>query len=647
MAIDVQCPFCDKPYKLKDELAGKRVTCANRDCRKVFTVSAPANSSANGPPPSASPPPDAESLAIAALIEDEAPPPEDTRTIDMTCTSCDYQWTVPWAMQGKNVLCPDCKTRQRVPEQKKAGKADWRDRRQPTLAKIERLEGVVASQDTTFITGETIQKAGLVEVEYEPRPVSFYVKIALPILALLIVTVGLVVYTLQSRTQQRQDTLVSNFIEAVNSPEMQKLPPAVAPLYRATLLLAAGEHDARFPDQDHRDRAIKHFSEARAELDKAQRSAERDALLGELAVALLILGGNQEQVKAHVKLPWVPQPRTDSRARIKGNAAEEEGVQRQIARVFEVMRGLVDFDYRAATARRLARELVRHDQVQMLLDTLPAGFIDAEQHEVRGQIGLELLRAGHAAKAREVAESLKVVLTNKQVLEAASPTPASAQALWLALDPPVEGTPTIAAAPSGGEVSDASRLAYTALYMVQKKPDEALRLARQPGRGEGRVKALALAAEWAEQPRPFAEAAAEIVEAEWKKDETVRSLPSGQAMIRLARSAVRGGIPEKADVFIQPILDEGLREWAKAEVLREKLRANPSHEGQDEQAAVPDTVKKYRLGHAWGRLHLARHNASRTGDRSLAATYAAAWPPIFAPFGQAGVALGVLDAERK
>ena len=38
MAIEMQCPACKKAYRLKDELAGKKVTCANAECRTVFAV---------------------------------------------------------------------------------------------------------------------------------------------------------------------------------------------------------------------------------------------------------------------------------------------------------------------------------------------------------------------------------------------------------------------------------------------------------------------------------------------------------------------------------------------------------------------------------------------------------------------------------
>jgi hypothetical protein len=304
----------------------------------------------------------------------------------------------------------------------------------------------------------------------------------------------------------------------------------------------------------------------------------------------------------------------------------------------------IDFDLRATTARRVARELNRFDQAQMLLDTIQAGFNDPEQPEVRGQVGLELLRAGKPDPAKAVAEALKSQLSGGA--GTANPPPSSVQALWLAIDPPIK-SPELVAAPSGGEVSEASRLAYVALAMVQRKPEEALRVDRLPGKAEGKLKALALAAEWADQPGPFADAAADVVTGELRRNESDRSLPSGQVLIRLARAAVRGGQPDKVEVLLKPITDDGLREWAKAEVYRETLLANPGQDGKDEDAAVPDDAKKYRLGHAWARLHLARHNARRSNDRALAQKYRIAWPTnTIAPFGQAGVALGIQDAEQ-
>ena len=150
-------------------------------------------------------------------------------------------------------------------------------------------------------------------------------------------------------------------------------------------------------------------------------------------------------------------------------------MQGPLRRAFESMLGSAEFDLRAATARRVARELIRHDQIQVLLDTLH-GFNDTEHPEIRGQIGLELLRAGNAAKAREVGESLKA--SQRDWGAASAP---SAQALWLALEPPITGFREVAGKPGPGEVGDASRLSYTALAIVQKKPAEALEMATKPG----------------------------------------------------------------------------------------------------------------------------------------------------------------------
>ena len=85
MAIDAKCPFCEKPYRLKDDFAGKKVTCANQDCRKLFVVTP----SANGAPKPVVKAPvkiDAETTAAQALADDPdaaSNVPVDARIIKM------------------------------------------------------------------------------------------------------------------------------------------------------------------------------------------------------------------------------------------------------------------------------------------------------------------------------------------------------------------------------------------------------------------------------------------------------------------------------------------------------------------------------------------------------------------------------------
>src|SRR5262245_63548462 len=118
MAISAQCPHCKKPYKFKDELTGKRVKCAAAECRQVFEVK---------PLPAV----DAEAMALAALADHADPAaaaPVETRKVKVTCVACEHVWEEAWDKQGKNTLCPECRHRQKVPEQKGAGrKIDWRD----------------------------------------------------------------------------------------------------------------------------------------------------------------------------------------------------------------------------------------------------------------------------------------------------------------------------------------------------------------------------------------------------------------------------------------------------------------------------------------------------------------------------------------
>ena len=53
MAININCPKCNKPHKLKDELAGKKIKCV--ECQEAFVVPNYANVQGNNispyPPP--------------------------------------------------------------------------------------------------------------------------------------------------------------------------------------------------------------------------------------------------------------------------------------------------------------------------------------------------------------------------------------------------------------------------------------------------------------------------------------------------------------------------------------------------------------------------------------------------------------------
>ncbi|QEL19738.1 hypothetical protein [Limnoglobus roseus] len=672
MAIDAKCPFCEKDYRLKDDLVGKKVTCANQGCRKVFTVTPSVNGTTNGSAhapapvtvskpspgpavptqsaPKSRPPIDVETAAATALNDDPDEVPEDQKTITMACTMCDHKWPVAWSMQGKNVLCPDCKHRQKVPLQEKGKKGGWREQNAPEGVKQEKLEGVIGSRDNKMVSGDTLRATGVIKEEFDALPSSIYVKWVAIIGIPLLLLAGGVVYWINVRTTTGETKVVENFDKSLEAEEMTQLP-----LYPAALRIALGEYEARNRNQlkdgqqkdvNPRDKAIEYFRGALANLNAAPRAADREQLYGELAIALLNLGGEGEDLIEKRKLSWLPPQQTaTSRAKVKPNAAELEGVQGQLRRVLNGLKDAkAEFDERTALLRRLSRELLKVNQIEVVRSALPALFSDAEQYEAEAQIGLECFRANKQDTAREIGEKLKKSLSGTPN-PPPSPTPASAQALWNVLE--IKG-PGLVPAPSG-EPSDASRWAYTAINLLKGNRDEARKIANSGTDVRAtvpRLKALALAAEWTDKPGEFLDAAERAMKAV-RGDPNV-SLPES-LLLHLAQMSARAGAAEQADEFTKSISGD-LKVFAKAEVLRNKLAANPGQQPKDEDAELPaePDAKNLKLGHAWGRLALARHNGARTRDKGLASTYAKSWPAkIIAPFGQIGVLLGIQDAEKR
>lgn len=625
MAIDAKCPFCEKPYRLKDELAGKKVTCANQDCRRIFQVM---------PSPNGKPPLDAEALALQALA-DEPPAPVEQRTITMQCVVCEHAWSVGWDMQGKNVLCPECKQRQKVPEQKQTKAADWRTGGGgPSLARREQLENVTSARDTAMVSGETLKATGIIDDGVEPVPLKVKLQRAAAVLAILAVIGVGIGYFFNSRSEKSEQREFDDVGKSAESDDFKAMP-----LHRAILRMARGEYAARQNDAAKLDQAVAQFAAALSDASGAVRSGDRDALLGELALSMLALGGDGADVTDEKKLPWLPQPPASGRAQISVKRAQAEGVQGQIRRVLEALRnGFADFEVRAWTARRLARELAVRGRIEVLKSNTDFGFSEIEMPEVLGQIGLELYRSGQIDAARAIGEGLVPMLSN----DAPRPLPpASAQALWKVLE--IRG-PAIIPEIGSGPVSDATRLMTVAFASAKKDYAAALDAASRPGTAAIRVAALANAAEWAETPGPILDVAEQIVVDLGTKPDPNAAPLNGFQLLRLARAAAQAGHADKAQKFIKAINDAALREYARADALRLSLQVGEKKPVDDAVAEIPadPTAKDFLPGQAWGRYHLARHNAM--WDAKLARERVKTWPkPLVAPFGAIGVMLGVLD----
>ncbi|MCZ2341220.1 MAG: hypothetical protein LC104_05410 [Bacteroidales bacterium] len=688
MAIDTQCPHCDKRYRLKEELSGKSVRCQNPECRKPFTVAgkttapnpapAPAAPTANPrtappartaeppslpksapklgipeprrTPPAAKPPIDADTLALKALAEAEAAtaepePPPDQRTIPMVCAVCDHTWTESWDKQGKNVICPDCRHRQKVPEQKKIEKADWRNphANRPSLARSDvPVPDNVMGGEARSVSVEALEQAGVIEDDIEERPRWHYVAVVLlPLMFVATFSYAVVSYFRASQQDSRDDVMALALQDLTAAAEASPLTPTEAPLFQAMICLAAGEHTFRHvePTPERLEQGREQLTQARTELKKANKSWERDALFGELALMQCDMGGNPEQVTAGTRYPW--KPARAATAQIVVHKIDRS-VQQELLQTLIAMRDRerpCDFESRLNTVRRLTHKLAQMGQSDLIFGVVTQGFFPGEQPEALAACAVEeFLATGNGEHARTIAEEIKTTLTNGNSGGLSVP-PMFTQSLWLSVDPPITA-PTLTAPPAArGQLSDATRLAYTALHLLKKEPEKALDIANRPGKLEPRLKALALIAEWSE-PDAALKSAQELVQKQKKPATTPFPL------LRLVRSAAQAQQGELAEKLRDGIADEGLRCWARAEMLRHQLtHATGTTLVDPTTVEVPSDPKQLRAGHARARMTIVRYNARLEGSSSWKNKFDDWGAGSLKGFGLAGLALGLQDRQ--
>lgn len=652
MAIVFNCPHCNFAYTLKDEYAGKKATCKGANCRKVITVPQPQPRPATVPPgdtPPPTPPIDIEAAALSALADDPvaAAGPQD---IAMACDFCGHKWAEPVAKAGKNVLCPnpECRQRTKVPVPKDNAGVDWRTggQRGPSLAKenFEKPTDVQDAGDAKIVSREALKATGATNEEFEPVPLKRKLMFILPPVLLLAGLVGGIWYYVGMRKENKQNQLMADALKEWDEKvdEGSRPPPAQVLLFPALLHTLAGEHTLRDVDnhndpKKHLAKAVAEYTQAREQLRQsalkdADRSAagERNVLLAELAAATLLLGGTDDQVKNETRVRWLPEAPGGRQQRVNEKTVT---VHAELVRTLDLLRA-AEFDFKADVARRLTRELARRGQAGMAADGLHTMLFDpAEQPEARAVIALELYRLDRGSDLpRKIGDELKQATLAKNLY----PFPASATTLWRVLG--TEG-PNMVGEPPSGVPSDNSCLAYTGVYLLQDKPDDAVQLALRAGRPETRLRALALCADWLPDPGRAADEAAGLVTALAKKKEG--GLPQA-SVLRLVQRAAEAGKAEPAKALADGLTDDGLRVWAKSEVVAARVRSASPKEAA-EPVEVPDDARALRVGHAWGRMWVARQGARMSGSRDT--KVATGWPAAVHPFGLAGVALGLQDRD--
>jgi predicted negative regulator of RcsB-dependent stress response len=638
MAIEFDCPHCGHHYRLKDELSGKAAACKN--CRQKITIPNPTSGPGAASPPA---PVDVEAAAQAALAD--APKVEEDlskKIIEVECKYCSHKWTEPIARAGKNTPCPneECRRLTKIPEPKDDQDDDWRRTKTkgPSMAKDnqpQKLEGVQDAGDVKQLSTETLREK-VIEIEYEPRPLRHWVLVVGVPLVLLTGLIYGVISVWNWRKEDKDDRMMSDSAKEFLTSDFAK-PDAKAPkevqedvaVFTAVLHIAAGEYALRHNDKEKLKEAMDQFWKARNVL-RAGASPARNAAAAELAIAYLALGGTEEQARDQIRIRWT------QGLDLKTRPAERIfTVYEELGNVLSLLQA-TDFDFRTHLARRLTRELAKRGQPDVAEVIPRALFGTPEQPEAKAIVALELHRAKIADVPAKIATDLAKLGPE---LVKGNPRPASAQMLFAFYTPKPPLT-VVNPVPAGGTVSDETRFAYTGIAL-QDKPDEALALAQRDGKPEEKLRSLVLCADWMADPSRALDAAILLINNPGKNLKDVKF--SQYALLRLAQVAAEKGKIEQANQFANAISDEGLKAWAKGEILRWRLAAAPNDKGDEAWMELPE---KPHAGHAWGRLWLARQNARISGDKNAQLKIVTAWPSPISWFGRAGVALGLQDLGK-
>jgi hypothetical protein len=637
MAIVFDCPHCKHPYRLKDELAGRKATCKNPDCRQQITIPFP---------PSAA---ELEAAAHSALNEDAAAPNGESgpapgaKTIPMTCNFCGHHWTEPMSKAGKNTLCPDCRQRLRVPEPKEDVPEDWRQQRTklPSGAKerFEKLEGVQDAAEAKVVSGEALREAEATGEEYEPRPFKQKVLFVLGALALVAGSVLGIRYWFTSRSDDHDHQLMADALK--DFPEVAKVDaPTEAGLCSAAVKTAAAEYYLRHNSEESLGKARENYTKALSDLQQRPQTPTRFHVAGEVSSTIIGFGGSDEEVKAKTRFAWQP-----------GTQGGKFGIGQKTYTVLEELRkpleqaAQADPDFKFILARRLARELTKKGQEAFAADLLPlALFSDSEKDEARAVVALEIHRTNRNSDIpHKVAESLKARIDAEQKAKTRTinwnPYPASAQILCEAVG--VEFRPLILP-PGSTAVSDNVRFAFSGAALLKGDVEQALAIATRGTNADApsKLRTLVLCAEWMPDPARALDAAVVVVSGRGTQ------ILSQSHIVRLVQIGIASGNLQQAKDLAAAITDEGLKAWAFGAGLRFRAAASPNEKLDGGWMEVPNVPDKVKAGHFWSRLWIARQNARLSGDRNVEKSLVTGWSPeVIHRAGLAGIALGLQDRD--
>jgi hypothetical protein len=649
MPIKFKCPNpnCQKILNVKDHLAGKRAPCPA--CKQVLTIPAPVAAPAR--PPEVSLPEtststtaattaraaDAEELA-ASLLADEptTAPVEQPTTVDFDCPYCEAALHLAAELAGKQSPCPECGRIIKVPRLVQQQKVDWRNTAsdRPSGARVEAgpaPEGAWGSTTKSVVSKEALVEADALPSRRPPTTARQWVlRGIMAVSAAVLVVVGTLL-VLSWFSGKRQEKMLEKALAGVKGKDAKVKGEAAAVVHLAagSFHLRRNEKNCVRPDKGDAG-AWNQFGAARNLLATGRaKNPECDALLIELALAQIDLGGDAAAIADRKRLSWP-------------DAVKEVGQTLSAIRAPEA---------RAEGLRQAARKLIARGQPELARDLARQLNEGPWPFAV---VALEYLRAEKKEEAEKVLDEevlprLKPLVPAAEGL-AAPPSPLTPDLVALLVvfgkdkDKKIVPEPSIfgkAQEKAREELERAIAVGQAAGRAWLGQPEEARKLANAIRLPLVRLEALVALAE---APGPEGDSKGFVEEAVGLSETTLakQGLP-GWLVIRLVQAGLKAGVAEERLLSLAQWLrkddqpgqdDRRLAGWVQFLVFRGRL----AKAGDKAEESLLEGVSKGTLANAQARVELPRHNALKDSDADRAVD---GWDESLRPFGYAGVALGL------
>ena len=643
MPLKFKCPNCEKPLSVNETMAGKRAPCPA--CKKVLTVPAapaPATVPAQTPAPTMGKPVAAKPVKAPAPTA-PAPPPEDLEklaadlladepktgsqkqleTIALDCPMCGEPVKMPIALAGKQGPCPECRRIIKVPKLPDGKKDDWRSGpSKPAGAKQDDqpLEGAWGSTtDRGHVHAESLEEAGA--IPSQPVTVRQWISRGLVAAAVVVLLVGGTLFALSWLGGNKQEKTLAKAMSAVAGKDAKLKGPEAAPIHvaAARYYLQLDRTGCVVPEKsDNGTRPQLVLARGKLSQSDSKANFELDALLIELALAQLQMGGDGTAVEERKKLGW-------------------PDVRHDVVQTLQAIRSPTGQDLpeaRIEGMRLLTRKLIalKQQSIAEELARLVGGGPSSP-----AAAGLEFLLADKPEPAEKLATQMlnffpKAPAKPRDEEKQPPPKTPSPQltpeivALTLALNkklPPTEP----------GE-EDIVAIGKAMAKSVQGEGHEARQLVSRLGSPLLRVEGFVAVADTAKTDADAKEAAASALAS--AKGEASSQPIRGWILLRLIRLGIKHDLDGADLKALAKRIHARDRLAGYAELLR--FRAQLGRTTSKAPDSLVDEVERGSISHGVARVEFARHNT--LVDKGTLDDVEK-WDEDLRPYGYAGVAMGL------